>query len=314
MKQHKNFARSRVIGLGCIGAMALLPGMAMAVDYEFAEKAAINFAIDKNYKAAFDTIKEAILDAQSQKSVFIVERGFDFLAKRQLIANEAIADLTFSRVAEVTCQEGSIDKGVATLNERYFKSRFSEAIDPPVLRAKQSWLQAFKERYEKAPDACAAITADAKDVLAREAEAAADLAKVEERVRLEAAAEAKKKLMERTKAAPKFIRDLSEPQFCVAFGHALRGDIPSDLEGVSNLESLFKADAGRRKLGVDVALAKKESFRVGSTECTLFAAFGLPNKTNRTAGPWGVHYQYVYGGVGGTYVYVQNGRVTSFQD
>lgn len=50
---------------------------------------------------------------------------------------------------------------------------------------------------------------------------------------------------------------------------------------------------------------------IGMTREMLISSWGNPNDINRTVGSFGVHEQFVYGS---TYVYVENGKLTSWQD
>jgi DNA-directed RNA polymerase subunit RPC12/RpoP len=51
--------------------------------------------------------------------------------------------------------------------------------------------------------------------------------------------------------------------------------------------------------------------QIGMTPEQARAAWGAPEDINRSVGSWGVHEQWVYGN---TYLYFQNGKLTSFQD
>jgi len=59
-------------------------------------------------------------------------------------------------------------------------------------------------------------------------------------------------------------------------------------------------------------LINERKIRRGMTECGLNASWGGHPKINNSVGSWGVHKQYVYGS--GSYVYVENGKVTSWQN
>jgi hypothetical protein len=47
------------------------------------------------------------------------------------------------------------------------------------------------------------------------------------------------------------------------------------------------------------------------TSAMALASWGEPNKVNRTVGKWGVNEQWVYDD---TYLYFENGKLTSWQD
>lgn len=50
---------------------------------------------------------------------------------------------------------------------------------------------------------------------------------------------------------------------------------------------------------------------IGMTSDMVRKAWGSPRDINRTVGSWGVHEQWVYGG---SYLYFENGKLTSWQD
>lgn len=52
---------------------------------------------------------------------------------------------------------------------------------------------------------------------------------------------------------------------------------------------------------------------IGMSETQLIKSWGRPKDINRTVGSWGSHEQWIYGDLG-PYIYVLNGRVTSWQD
>lgn len=124
------------------------------------------------------------------------------------------------------------------------------------------------------------------------------------------------------------LRKTSKAKICMAYGKVLRGEEINEIgeslgeEVFENGESLptvdmkisvklVKAEALRRKLVFNDSLIRKEKVRIGMSECELYAAWGLPGEQNRTVGSWGVHIQHIYGN---SYVYTENGRVTSWQD
>ena len=57
-------------------------------------------------------------------------------------------------------------------------------------------------------------------------------------------------------------------------------------------------------------LVRQNRIQLGMNRAELLASWGNPPDWNRSVGPWGVHIQYVYGN---SYVYVENGFVTSYQ-
>lgn len=61
----------------------------------------------------------------------------------------------------------------------------------------------------------------------------------------------------------------------------------------------------------EISLIKEQQIRIGMSERALLCSWGNPRKVNRSVGSWGEHKQFVYRS---SYVYTQNGRVTSYQD
>ena len=55
----------------------------------------------------------------------------------------------------------------------------------------------------------------------------------------------------------------------------------------------------------------KKQVRIGMTTDMVRYAWGRPERVNRTVGSYGVHEQWVYGR---TYLYFEDGVMTSFQD
>jgi hypothetical protein len=70
-----------------------------------------------------------------------------------------------------------------------------------------------------------------------------------------------------------------------------------DLINKYGTEIATKILAGKIWLGMTSEMAKE--------------SWGSPDKNNRTVGTWGVHEQWIYGD---TYVYFENGILTSWQD
>lgn len=79
-------------------------------------------------------------------------------------------------------------------------------------------------------------------------------------------------------------------------------------------------EAKMRKLISDdeVSLIQRKSIKIGMSELALIASWGDPTTVNKSVGSYGTHKQYVYGGYSRysspTYVYVENGQVTSWQE
>jgi len=54
--------------------------------------------------------------------------------------------------------------------------------------------------------------------------------------------------------------------------------------------------------------------QIGMTKDQVLAAWGKPQDINRTVTPFGTSEQWCYGDIGGTYLYFDDGVMTSFQD
>jgi len=60
-----------------------------------------------------------------------------------------------------------------------------------------------------------------------------------------------------------------------------------------------------------VEMIKQRKIKLGMSEQQLSLSWGRPQRINRSVGSFGVHEQWIYGS--GQYVYMQNGKLTSFQ-
>lgn len=58
---------------------------------------------------------------------------------------------------------------------------------------------------------------------------------------------------------------------------------------------------------------QKADILIAMTTAQVTASWGLPKQINRSGGKWGLHEQWVYG-EHGTYLYFENGKLTSWQD
>ena len=112
--------------------------------------------------------------------------------------------------------------------------------------------------------------------------------------------------------APNILKAMSKDNICVAYGSALREGKVDGIGSLPEITKLVKRELVRRKFKLEDSLVRKRSIKIGISECQLYASWGMPEDQNRTVGGWGVHIQHVYGS--GTYVYTENGRVTSWQD
>lgn len=123
-----------------------------------------------------------------------------------------------------------------------------------------------------------------------------------------------KELSEERSRLPSKLRDIDVPSLCKATGAMIRGtawlnEAPNLREGA--LPAL-RAELRRRSVSFNDERVRQQSIRVGDSECHLYAAWGLPASSNRTATSSRLSVQHVYGT--GNYVYTENGRVTAWQD
>ena len=119
-----------------------------------------------------------------------------------------------------------------------------------------------------------------------------------------AAADAKRLKAARTKAAHDKLVDslptMPIQELCALYR---KGTVPE----------AFSQIAGRKDFSAEeISLIRSQSIELGMSEGTMLCAFGYPEDSHRTVGSWGVHTQHVYGH--GLYIYVENGKVTSWQD
>lgn len=290
------------------------------------ENQATQFANVKDYKSAFQLMRETIEKAEEAGNSLVANDGYLFLRANRLIANEAVAGISLQFVARIVCESG-FDQGMAQM-DRVLNSKLATTANLTIIWQKAKLLHDLKEKYGSqtgdvcsslSDDAVAEANAEANAIAAANAEAARLKA---EEVRLlglkevEEAAEKKRIIAERVKAAPGVLRnDWGKELFCVNYGNFLRGSTPLELEDVNNVGALFQNEVARRGISVERKLVTERKVRIGMSECGVHASWGSPTATNRTVGAWGEHKQLVYGSrFGSSYIYIQNGRVSSFQD
>lgn len=108
------------------------------------------------------------------------------------------------------------------------------------------------------------------------------------------------------------LRKLDKADVCALYGTAIRGqEFTNQWLSFDGASQLIIAEAKRRKIKLNNALVKQESIKLGNSLCQMYAAWGLPSDRNRSVGRYGEHIQHIYGE---TYVYTENGIVTSWQD
>lgn len=100
-----------------------------------------------------------------------------------------------------------------------------------------------------------------------------------------------------------------EPEnFCITLGNALRQK--SDPEFTRAM--IYRADnefASTLKFAHQSSI-KSNRIQIGMTPCMAIAAWGKPERINRSVGSYGVHEQWVYPA---EYLYFENDTLTSFQ-
>lgn len=97
--------------------------------------------------------------------------------------------------------------------------------------------------------------------------------------------------------------------------------VDTDYEGITKIdlymapedfaEVLYKKNIGQKWSKKVLAAIEKQNISMGMTDKQVLASWGRPSDINRTVGPWGVHEQWVYSG---SYLYFENGSLTSWQD
>jgi hypothetical protein len=109
------------------------------------------------------------------------------------------------------------------------------------------------------------------------------------------------------------LRQMDNLALCAALGTSLRAEefIAPDKADKALVSRLVKAEARRRKIAVQAANTKGQTFALGASRCQVYASWGLPDSINRTVTRGHEHIQHVYGRA---YVYTTNGIVTGFQD
>ena len=116
--------------------------------------------------------------------------------------------------------------------------------------------------------------------------------------------------------SPMHLSQMDRNQLTTVTDDQLIRAIGSDL----TRNNLMFDEVKARKLLSDeeIDLVKSKEIRLGMSEKALLASWGTPTKTNKSVSSFGVRKQFVYGTFSKysspTYVYVENGKVTSWQD
>lgn len=115
-------------------------------------------------------------------------------------------------------------------------------------------------------------------------------------------------------ASPKQITAMSNLSLCQAYQNARKiGHLAGD-GGANHLQEIQ-----RRKLLSDneLDLVKNKQIQRGMSTCALYASWGSPDRENSTVSARGTLIQHIYGwrrGASRSYVYTENGLVTSWQN
>lgn len=114
--------------------------------------------------------------------------------------------------------------------------------------------------------------------------------------------------------SPERISSQSDLDVCQSYGIYSRGI------GWGELADQYKKEIFRRNLLTqeEWELAAQKRIRRGMGQCAMYVSWGKPDRENRSVGSWGVHIQHVYNAgykyIPVSYVYTENGKVTSWQD
>lgn len=109
------------------------------------------------------------------------------------------------------------------------------------------------------------------------------------------------------------LKQMGLSDFCELYGDFVRKKDDSHL---NYSDSQISEEFLRRKITIDQSMIKRRSIRIGSSECQIYASYGKPDHVNRTVSKYGVHEQLVFkqSSSRSIYLYIKNGRLTSFQD
>lgn len=144
---------------------------------------------------------------------------------------------------------------------------------------------------------------------------AADKAEEVKKQELESKRKENELILEKEKYISQFpihLKEMYTFEFCMEYGNHIRQE-SEKYDREAKVISAFNKEIKRRKLTLNNTLIKKQSIKLGVSECQLYASWGMPNDQNESVGSWGVHVQHIYKS-NDTYVYTENGKVTSWQD
>lgn len=111
---------------------------------------------------------------------------------------------------------------------------------------------------------------------------------------------------------PKIISRYSRDELCDKYGELYRGSVVSELFGWENALQALRSEIKKRGMTVSDLRLKERSIQIGSSRCTVVAVMGEPRDVNYLTTARAERAQMVYGL--GSYVYLENGRVTAIQE
>lgn len=116
-----------------------------------------------------------------------------------------------------------------------------------------------------------------------------------------------KLVKEKKESTSEYFKSLEDDKLCVKIGTLYRKN--TNQEAIKNAEKEV-VSRGFSIIG-NYDSIKKRNVNLGMNECELLASWGRPERRNRSVNAYRTSIQYVYGK---TYVYTDNGVVTSWQD
>lgn len=111
----------------------------------------------------------------------------------------------------------------------------------------------------------------------------------------------KKLAAEKEALLPENMARVSNDDACINAGKELR----------ARKGEAWANELAKRGLKFEANNAFRETINIGSTECTVYAALGNPQKIHRSVGKNYIKKQFVYPSA---YIYTENGIVSSWQD
>ncbi len=128
----------------------------------------------------------------------------------------------------------------------------------------------------------------------------------------ETAAAQPSKASKATQEARKKVEKISDDKFCFELGRSVRSAIKKPTEYSAAM--VEKATTVHRVRLTDISAIEKRQPEIGMEACAILAALGQPERSNRSVLRNGdEHLQLVYSGRR-LYIYLENGKLVSYQD